>query len=168
MQINTPPTKLLSREEYDKKFIPNIPKDVCTFCEWDKYQLVLKEFDHWVWIANIAPYWRWHTMVIPKRHFVEFDEQSYKENGELLDVLAHVKRKMIDAKLQRSDGSEVKKIVHFWRFRADRYDPISGTVRPDHFHLHITPDKDHLWDPILDADAHTCDIFTTLGDKAHK
>jgi diadenosine tetraphosphate (Ap4A) HIT family hydrolase len=164
-KIQTPPTRLLTREEYDKIFIPSIPKNVCTFCHWEKYQIILKEFQHWVWIANLAPYWWWHTMVISKRHFVEFDEQTYKENAELLDVLSHVKRKMLDAKLKRADGSDVKKIIHFWRFRANRFDPISGTVRPDHFHIHIVPDKDHLWDPILDEDAHKCDIVSKLGEE---
>jgi len=158
---------LLTREEYDKKFVPGLPENVCTFCEWEKYQIVLKEFNYWVWIANLAPYWCWHTMVISKRHFVEFDEQTYKENGELLDVLSYVKRKMLDANIRRADGSKIKKIVHFWRFRADRFDPISGSIRPDHFHIHITPDKDHLWDPILDDGAYKCDVIGKLADFKH-
>lgn len=154
--------KLLTREEYDTVFSPAIPKDLCTFCAWEEYQIVLKEFTHWIWIANLAPYWWWHTMVIPRRHFVEFDEQSYKENAELLDVLSHVKRKMLDANLKKSDGTPVKKIVHFWRYRLDRFDKVSGMMRQNHFHVHITPDKDHLWDPILDLDANTCDIVKHL------
>ncbi len=156
---------LLSREDYDKNFAPSIPTNVCSFCEWEKYQIVLKEFSYWLWIANLAPYWWWHTMIIPKRHFVEFDEQSYKENAELLDVLSYVKRKMLDAELMRPDGTKVKKIVHFWRFRADRFDPISKNIRPDHFHIHITPDKDHLWDSTLDSDAFRCDVVKMLGEN---
>jgi diadenosine tetraphosphate (Ap4A) HIT family hydrolase len=163
--IETPPTKLLTREEYDKGFIPNIPPNVCTFCDWQKYQIVLKEFHYWVWIANLSPYWSWHTMIVPKRHFVEFHEMTFREAGEMVEVVSYATKKMLDAELKREDGSGVKKIVYFWRFRADRFDPISGTVRPDHFHLHIVPDKDHLWDPILDKKPHTCPVLERLGEK---
>lgn len=149
---------LLTRKQYDEQFVPSIPKGVCTFCKWKEYQKVIKEFEQWIWISNLAPYWRWHTMIFPKRHFEEFDEQTYKENAELLDVLSHVKRRMLDANLERGDGTKVKKIVHFWRYRADRFDPISGTIRPSHFHMHITPDKDHLWDAVLDKDAYKFDF----------
>ena len=150
-------TKLLSRPEYDK-WIRSLPAGVCTFCEWQDYQVVLKEFEHWIWIASLAPYWNWHTLIMPKRHFVEFEDQTFKEAAEFLDVSIYAKRKLLDAKLKRSDGSLVEKIVCFWRFRANRYDPISKTVRPDHFHFHTTPDKDHLWDSTLDQDAYKCDF----------
>jgi len=62
--------KLLSRQEYDN-WVSQLPKDVCTFCEWDKYQILLKEFEYWIWIACIAPYWRWHTMIVPKLFWSE-------------------------------------------------------------------------------------------------
>ena len=151
-------TNLMSRPEYDQ-WIKNLPAGVCTFCEWDKYQIVLKEFEHWLWIANLAPYWWWHTMIIPKRHFVEYEEQTFKEAAEFLDAFTYAKRKLLDAGLTRSDGVKVEKIVSFWRFRANRFDPISQTVRPDHFHVSISPDKDHLWDSTLDDDAYKCDIL---------
>lgn len=154
--------KLLTRKQYEEDFTPSIPTGACTFCEWKKYQQVIKEFENWLWIANLAPYWNWHTMVVPKRHFVEFQDQTYKENAELLDVLQHAKRKLLDSGLVRADGVEVKKIVSFWRYRADRRDPITGNVRPDHFHLHIVPDKDRLWDSTLDKNAYKCKVLKKL------
>ena len=154
---------LLNREQYEG-WLRNIPQGTCTFCDKD-YQVVLHEFDHWLWVANIAPYWYWHTMIIPKRHFVEFDEMSFKESSELPTVLAYTKKKFIDANLTRKEGDPVEKFVYFWRYRMNKIDKISGTVRPDHFHLHIAPDKDHLWDPTLDDDAYKCDIVKALGDN---
>ena len=153
--------KLLSRKQYDK-WVAELPKDKCTFCEWKKYNVVLKEFDYWIWVANIAPYWYWHTMFVPKRHFVEFNEQSFQEAAELLTVFDYAKKKFVDAKLKRKDGKDVEKFVYFWRHRLNRYDPISGTVRPDHFHIHLAPDKDHLWDSTLDDDAYLCDVVGKL------
>ena len=153
--------KMLSRQEYDK-WIATLPKDKCTFCEWEQYQIVLKEFKHWVWIANIAPYWYWHTIILSKRHFVEFHDQSFQEVAELLTVLDYTKKKFIDAKLYRKTGELVEKFVYFWRLRLNRFDPISKTVRPDHFHIHLAPDKDHLWDSTLDENAHLLDIKDKL------
>ena len=112
------PVRLLSRKEYDE-WIKSIPRDACTFCKYGEYQMILHEFDHWIWVANIAPYWYWHTMIVPKRHFVEFDEMTFKESSELPTVLAYTKKKFIDAKLNRKDGDLVEKFVYFWRFRIN-------------------------------------------------
>jgi len=155
--------KLLTREEYDIWF-KDIPENACTFCDWKKYQIVLKEFEHWIWIANIAPYWKWHTMIIPKRHFEKYADMTFMEAGELVSVIDYGEKKLLESNLKRSDGSKVEKVVYFWRFRFNRFDPVSGTVRPAHFHMHLTPDKDHLWDKILDKDAHTVN-FNILKDK---
>lgn len=154
--------KLMSRPEYDK-WMAKLPAGTCTFCNWKEYQIILKEFENWVWIANLAPYWYWHTMIMSKRHFVKFTDMSMRENAELPTILDYIEKKFVDAKLVRSDGVDVEKFVFFWRFRLNRFDPISKTVRPDHFHLHIAPDKDHLWDSTLDLKAHTCDVLGKLG-----
>lgn len=157
-------SKLLSRKQYDK-WLRKLPEGICTFCDFKKYQIILKEFDYWVWIANLAPYWYWHTMIVPKRHFVEFDEMTFRESGELPEVLAHTKAKFLQSKVTRNDGVRVEKFVYFWRLRINRFDPISGTTRPNHFHLHLAPDKDHLWDEILDNDAYTCDVVRKLASN---
>ncbi len=150
----------MSRVEYDKWYKTQDPA-VCGFCHLDR-QIVLKEFDHWVWIANFAPYWRYHTMLLPRRHFVKFSDMTFAEAGELPKVVDYGEKKMIDAKLLRTDGTLIQKMVYFWRYRFNRFDPISGTVRPDHFHIHLAPDKDHLWDPTLDKKAHLADVVEKL------
>lgn len=149
--------KLMTRKDYDK-WVASVPLKVCTFCEWKKYQVVLKEFENWVWIANIAPYWRYHTMILSKRHFLRFSDMSFKEAGELTQVIDYGEKKILDAKLKRKDGTLIEKVVYFWRFRLNAYDPISGTTRNGHFHLHLAPDKDHLWDPIVDPTACKIDM----------
>lgn len=149
--------KLLSREEYET-WLKSMPKDYCAFCDWPKNQIVLREGRNWVWIANIAPYWRYHTMLITKRHIKEMTEMSLSEMGELAEMYNHIINKFRKCQLKRTDGSEVKKYVFFWRLRDDLYDPVSGNLRPDHFHIHLAPDKDHLWDPVIEKDAHQIDI----------
>lgn len=142
----------MDRKTYDSWF-KEIPKDVCTFCQWEKYQVVLKEFEHWVWIANIAPYWKWHTMIISKRHFEKYSDMTFLEAGELTTVIDYGEKKIIDNKLTREDGSLIEKVVYFWRYRFNKFDRVSGTIRPDHFHVHLCCDRDHLWDPIVDENA---------------
>jgi hypothetical protein len=155
--------KLLTREEYNI-WLARLPKDLCAFCEWGEYQVLLKEFEYWIWIACIAPYWQWHTLIVPKRHFIEPEEQTFKEVGERVFVESYVKKRLLDADLKREDGTPVEKIVVFYRFRANRYDQISNTIRPDHFHLHVTPDKDHLWDSTLDKNAYLCPVQELLKE----
>lgn len=159
--VATLKTRLLSRIEYDE-WLKILPKNTCTFCEYKKYQIILDEDDNWVWIANIAPYWRWHTMFVPKRHFVEFSEMTPEELGDLMKIYKRAIAKFRFKHLKRKDGSPIKKYVLFWRMRDDLLDKISGNIRPNHFHLHFTPDKDHLWDPTLDGDAHLFDIEEEL------
>lgn len=152
--------KLLSREEYDIWL-----RDIhdCPFCAWQENQIVLKEFEHWVWIASRAPVWNWHTMIIPKRHFVEFTDQTFKEAAEMIPVISYAQKKMLEAKLIRPDGSLVEMLSFQWRFRANSFDPVAKVVKPNHFHLNIAPDKDHLYDPIRDKEAYQKDVFKRLG-----
>ena len=156
--------KLLTRKQYDS-WIKNMPAGTCTFCDWKDTQVVLKEFDNWVWIANISPYWWWHTLIMSKRHFVEFDDMTFKEASELPTVLAFTKKKFIDAKLVLANGKVADRYVYFWRMRVDWRDTETGAIKPDHFHLHLAPDIDHSWDPILNKDAYKCDVIGKLGEK---
>jgi len=149
--------KMLSREEYEKWY-KKIPANECTFCNWQKYQIVLKEFDNWIWIACNAPYWRYHTMILPKRHFVKYSDMSFKEAAELVSIVDYGEKKMLDSKLKRKDGTLIEKVIYFWRFRFNRFDPVSNNIRPDHWHLHLTPDRDHIFDPTLEKDACKVDI----------
>lgn len=152
---------LMTRPEYDE-FMKTLSADKCTFCEWEKYQVILKEFENWVWIANLAPYWKYHTMIMPKRHFEKYSDMTFLEAGELVKVIDYGEKRILDAKFERDDGSLVEKVVYFWRYRFNRFDSISGTVRPSHFHLHLCADKDHRWDSTLDDNAIDWDIERLL------
>lgn len=153
--------KLLSRVEYEL-FLKSIPKNICTFCEYHDYQIVLKEGWRWVWIANLAPYWKYHTMLISKRHFTEYIEMDDFESVELKEMLNYAMGKYRNAELRRDDGTKIEKFVYFWRKRDNKLDRISGTIRPDHFHVHIAPDRDHLWDDVIDDHAYKVDIVKSL------
>ena len=93
-------------------------------------------------------------MILSKRHFEKFSDMTFKEAGELPSVIDYGEKKILESKLKRADGTLVEKVVYFWRYRFNRFDQISGTVRPAHFHVHLCPDKEHLWDPILELDAY--------------
>jgi diadenosine tetraphosphate (Ap4A) HIT family hydrolase len=151
--------KLLSRNEYDE-WIEGIPKGACTFCQWQEYQIPLKEFDNWVWIANIAPYWHWHTMIFPKRHFVRLEEMNLEETGELMKALKYAEDKYRQANLRTKDGQLIKNYVYFWRFRTR--DRVGNERKCAHFHLHFAPQIEHSWDPTLEKDAHLCDVVGKL------
>ena len=79
------PKKLMSRVEYDA-WLKGLPDNFCPFCDWRNSQIVLYEGHTWVWVANIAPYWRYHTMFIPKRHITELTEVTVTEMGEFFDM----------------------------------------------------------------------------------
>lgn len=147
-----PPEKLLSRKEYEN-FLKSLPKNICSFCENKKYQIILKEWKHWIWIVNLFPYWHYHTLLFPKRHIKEFSQLTIKEMEELKKITIFVIGKYKQKKLRLKNGDKLRKYVFFWRLREDNRDLISGNIRPNHFHIHIAPDKDHLWDPIIDSTA---------------
>jgi diadenosine tetraphosphate (Ap4A) HIT family hydrolase len=97
-------------------------------------------------------------MFMPKRHFREYSEMSVCEAGELVEMYRIAIDKYRTSGLKRCDGKDVRKYVFFWRLRDDLYDPVSGNTRPDHFHIHLAPDKDHLWDPVIEEKAYTWEV----------
>ncbi len=149
--------KLLSRKEYEN-FLKNLPKKCCSFCEYKKYQIVLKEWKYWIWIVNLSPYWYHHTLLVSRRHFEEFPQLTIKELTQLKEAITFVTNKYRQKKLRLKDGTRIQKYVFFWRLRDNKYDSISGNTRMGHFHIHIAPDKDHLWDPVVDSTANQFDF----------
>lgn len=147
---------LMNRKQYNK-FLRSLDVNVCTFCDPTK-QVVLKDFNNWYWIANIAPYWAYHTMVVSKRHFEKYSDMTMIEAGELVEVINYGEKKIIDAKLTRKDGTLIEKVVYFWRHRTNRFDAVTGTVKPAHFHLSLTPDCDGLWNKVVDPKACEWDV----------
>jgi hypothetical protein len=144
---------LLSREEYEE-WVRQIPLNTCPFCEWRKYQYVLHQGGYWLWIACRAPYWKYHTMFIPKRHFQEMNEMTVVEMGELIELYSLAVKRCRESNLELN-GKLVKKFLFFWRLRDDPMEERNIRPRMVHFHMHFTPDREGLLDAVLDADA--CD-----------
>lgn len=148
--------KLLTRAEYDIWY-KQIPGTTCTFCQWNKYQNVIHEFKHWIWIENKAPYWYFHTMFVPKRHFEREEEMTLSEMADLIEAKQYAFDTVTKAKLVfpsgKLKGLPVEKFVYFHRYRQNRFDSVSGAMRPSHYHDHFSPDIDHRWDSTLDTDA---------------
>lgn len=143
---------LMSRDEYDK-WLSGLPGNTCTFCEWSKYQIVLKTTSHWTWILNRAPYWPYHTMLVPKRHVVQIHELSVVETGELFSIYSQAVSVLKKHEAMIPEKLRTGKYLFFWRYR-DTQREVSDQRKVDHFHLHVAPDRERLFDPLLDEDAH--------------
>jgi diadenosine tetraphosphate (Ap4A) HIT family hydrolase len=154
---------LLTRSEYEGWLEWLKENSIDPFKDWRNHQAILKEGQYWLWVANKAPYWRFHTLFVPKRYFKEWGDMTVQEMAELMLMLKNAINKMRTAKLERADGTLIEKYVFFWRLRDNTFDPISGNDRPTHFHLHLAPDRDHLWDSTLEEDAHKVDILGILS-----
>jgi len=149
----------MSAQEYDQMRKDEAGKpSVCKFCHWSEYQSILYQTKYWVWIENIRPYWFYHTMFIPKRHFSQEHEMTVAEMADLIQLKQLAFNVVMDSKLVFPSGinkdKPVEKFVYFHRFRVNRFDAITGTMGIDHFHDHFTPDIDHRWDSTLDEDAY--------------
>lgn len=149
---------LMSREEYNSWF-GDIPEDVCPFCQRDDYQITLGESLHWSWVMNRAPYWKWHTMFIPKRHVTEISHLSVQEMGELFTVYQVAVDTLQKLHSNLPDEEQSGKFVFFWRFRWDSSKDAHHQKSPDHFHLHLSPDRSGLFDPSLDENAKEIEYF---------
>lgn len=138
--------ELLTRAEYENA-LTTIPEKECSFCAWEKYQIRLHEGDHWVWIACRAPYWKYHTMLIPKEHRVQMSDLTVAEMGELFEMYSWAVDRF------RTKVNQDISLIFFRRFRDGSVVTPFGVKRPNHFHLHLTPDREGLFDPLLEQDA---------------
>lgn len=43
----------------------------CAFCA-DQEDFVIKKYTHWDWVFAAFPYRKYHTMLVPSRHIVNF------------------------------------------------------------------------------------------------
>lgn len=155
--------KLLSREEYYVKRRAG-EFEGCAFCNWHKQRLI-KEFNNWVWIDNLSPYWSFyakvngkykkvpsHTLVIPKTHKKEFKELSPQEAIEFLDVYNEIMEayRKVGYYYKTDEGFKaVTQYVQFLRIRDD-----GNPSKTDHFHYHFSPDRENGWDGAVDFKAY--------------
>lgn len=164
MNDEIPPQQqpLMSRPVYEA-WLASLPPETCTFCEWQRYQIVLASTDTWLWILNRSPYWKYHTMLTPKRHIEEMSELSVVETGELFKIyqiaVDSLKRHESTLPIDERSG----KYIFFWRFRSEFQTNKSGQRKIKHFHLHLAPDQEGMFDPLLDESAPQVDYIPLLN-----
>lgn len=131
--------KQLTRQEYMEWRKGNTDPNVCTFCDEDR-QIMLKRYDHWSWIATIAPYRPLHTMYMPHRHIETIQELTVDEFLEFQRI--HDEGRDILRRLGN------KRIINIWRQRDDRLHK-SGAPNAMHLHIHLMPDTEDMLNNIL-------------------
>ncbi len=142
--------ELLNRKQYYKIWASD-HSGLCVFCEVE--QIVLQEFKYWKWVAAIAPYWKYQTMLYPKRHISTIDEMSDKEWEEFKKIQSSI------IEVYRSKNPDIGgDIVVFWRDRLNIIDPILNSTYHKHLHVHFLYDLGFMFDPIADPEAHLWDV----------
>ncbi len=152
----------IGRNEYEK-WISSIPDGICVFCHPQKYkQIVLKEGKNWTWIVALAPYWKYHTIIIPRKHYTDIDEIPNLEFAEMISLFRYARNKFLNANFTYDDGTPIYQYLFFWRIRDASKIDLVHAKKPSHFHLHLTPDRDHLIDLIMDKQAYNFDVSKLL------
>jgi diadenosine tetraphosphate (Ap4A) HIT family hydrolase len=59
----------------------------CAFCA-DQEGLIIKKFIHWDWVFAAFPYRKYHTILVPRRHIINFFDL---EESELLEFILIIK-----------------------------------------------------------------------------
>lgn len=147
---------LYQRHEYNgiKRDLDTCPFDEGGFGTQDQYRL--DENRTWLWLVNPFPYWRYQTMLIPKRHVERIEELTPEEFMDFQSQITYAMSRYSALDLRHPDGDPVKNYVMLWRTR-EKNQP-NGVKILDHLHVHIAPDKEGRWDPILEDDAYRTDI----------
>src|SRR5680860_861547 len=107
--------QLLSRDDYYAHTQGKISK-MCPFCH--ERQIVLHNGKEWTWIASIAPYVRYHTMLVPKRHVTKVSEltvSEWKEFNLLQKKISNENKKKKVTGLKTN--KKIEKIIFAWRYR---------------------------------------------------
>jgi diadenosine tetraphosphate (Ap4A) HIT family hydrolase len=152
--------KLLSRSEYYARRTELDPK-ICMLCSGE--QVVLQDMNNWTWVAALAPYWKFHTMLVPKRHISRIKELNVDEWHEFLMLQERIVEIYRDSGLKFTDGTKLENVLIFWRHRYQLYNPKLKANNVDHLHVHFACDREHFLDPISDEDASAWEIKTFLG-----
>ena len=149
--------KLITREQYYATRKTANKDGLCEFC--NKEQIILHETNYWLWIAGLAPYWKYHTMLLPKRHIVEIHEINNKEWGELKSLEKSIIRLYKSSEIiNQKNNLPLENVLVFFRQRLNLHNPVLNSRNLDHLHIHFTFDLDHFLDPISHSDAHEWDI----------
>lgn len=150
--------KLYSRAEYEE-MVKGLPEGDCPFCHEDK-QIVLGSSQYFFWVASLSPYWRYHTMFIPKRHIEDIAQMSTEEFEDFKELYLRVKDHILSLKLIHTDGKPIDQFILMERIREEGIPGGSTYHKPMHLHLHFVPDREGVNRFNLDATAVDVDIET--------
>jgi diadenosine tetraphosphate (Ap4A) HIT family hydrolase len=128
---------LLSRDEYEE-WTKRIPPDYCPICHPSE-QILLGKTKHFFWFANISPYWKYHTMIVPKRHVDYFSRLTNEELIDFQKFLKKITKHLLSLELTYDDGTAMTQFLTMFRESADK--SKVGYYKMDHLHIHLVPEK---------------------------
>lgn len=145
-------SKPLPRSEYSKRSAEL--NGACAFCGEAPEGLLLDNFSHWIWQYSLFPYYRQHTLLIPKRHCIKFEDLTDEEVIELKTIMKEVEKRYRESGIIHKDLPKRNHLFIGWRSRAE------AASKPEvaHLHLHIHPDFEGSAEEIIDPDAYLEDI----------
>ena len=151
--------KLLVWAEYEKykKYLMTLGKNYCPFCDIQK-QIILGKSKHWTWVANIAPYWRYNILIVPKKHRLDFDELEMEELIDLQKFYKKIIKHLLSLNLKHTNGKVMKYFMFMIRTR--KYEQIgkNGYNKSNHLHVNLCPDGERIKRFNLDLSAVDVDI----------
>ena len=153
--------RLLTRDEY-YSLISSDQSGACAFCNIGE-QIVLHETTHWVWIASLSPYFKYHTIFVSKRHITGLGQVSQAEFEGFQAISEYAEAKYAAANLTWGDNTPINMYTYSWRYRGGGLDTTHNVKKSMHLHVHMWPERDGLMTSITDPQAVAWDpaIFTT-------
>ncbi len=151
MKIKNIRLRPMSRNEYDK-FVKTIPANICLFCKYKKYQIIIHEWKYWILVQSISPYFTFHSMLCTKRHIKYFSELN---NNERLEFWKSDKE--INYAYNMAGIKKIRMQLHI------RYTNNKNTGPNEHFHMHYYQFKDGDFKILLSKTAYKQDMVKILG-----
>jgi len=148
--------KLLSRAEYEEMTKEILTGD-CRLCNLGN-QMILGSSEYWFWVSALSPYWRYHTMFIPKKHIEDITELTTDEFSDLQNLYQKVKNHLLSLGLKHNDGKPMDQFILMIRVREENIPNGSTYNKPKHLHIHFIPDREGVGRLNLDATAINVDI----------
>jgi len=145
-------SKPLPRSAYSKRSAEL--NGTCAFCGEIQKELLLESFLYWTWQFSLFPYYRQHTLLIPKRHCIKFEDLTDEEVVELKTIMKEVEKRYRESGIVDKDLPERNQLFIGWRSRAE----VASRPEVAHLHLHIYPDFEGSEEGNLDPEAHLEDI----------
>lgn len=140
-----------SHDEYVKRLEELEGK--CAFCS-PQEGLVIREYIYWTWEYCKYPYWKYHTLLMPKRHMTGLSELTKSELVELQTVIGKVEMAFIRSGIVSENSTFGTQLLMFWRKRFDE----SYKKPVAHLHLHVAPERKGHMDLMFSKDATDIDM----------